>query len=657
MDSPLLVQQAIYRRHPLIPGVGQFRILILHPFTANPPDTELRGTLLVSNIKRERNNFEALSYVWGSPDLPTTIILIDDIPFEITTHLAAFLHHLRLVGEYVRVWLDRICINQSDNDEKSDQVALMADIYQSCSLVNVWLPGPTETIRPRERNTANLGGLPSSLSGEHFHDIPGFRVNETTGKQIFEETDDFCALWNDFLLLAESPWWTRGWTVQEAFLPPTVRFLHYAAGPCDLPLIHHAMDRVCYFSDVRPPCCAEALDIFPKKKYAAMWDVFHHIRKLSHRRDVYSNPLSADGRDYFYIVLSTFAARECQQGRDRIYSLWSAAGKFYKSHIPDYKTPEEEVFSSVFKGMLRESRSHLNIICSSGMDFRVFQGLNFGPSTKGANKRPTWVPDFSRSWSERTVEANLDRLAFSRLYHASGWSSGRAKIKGNELRLKGFLADRIQVIGPVLTDPHDSTSVKRTLSQWKIMIQEWGVTQKQNAQTCYKQLAATICGEVCGEFVTGKQHVLLKRRFILSEIGKTNIVRLFLELGFQDMAFKEHWRPFRPEEDCPKQDELDGFFESGDLYCLTHEAYRTAVAASLFHRALYLTDNGRMGLCVPQATAGDEIWGVHGSKVPFTFRPLKSAGGSIVYNMIGDCYLYGVMMGKLVQSAIKVRLV
>ncbi|KAI1205008.1 heterokaryon incompatibility protein-domain-containing protein [Annulohypoxylon truncatum] len=657
MDSPFLMQHAIYRRRPLTPGVGQFRVLILHPITANPPDTNLRGTLLVSTLEHERNNFEALSYVWGSPDLPTTTILIDDIPFEITTHLAAFLHHLRLVDEYVRVWVDRICINQNDYDEKSDQVALMADIYQSCSLVNVWLPRPTETTRPRDRNTANLGGLLSLLIGEHFHDIPGFRVNQTTGKQTFEETEDFCALWDDFLLLAESPWWTRGWTVQEAFLPPTVRFLHNAADPCDLPLIHHAIGRTSYFSDTRPPCCAEALDIFPQEKYKAVWDFFHHIRKLSHRRDLYLKTRSADGRDYFYIVVSTFAARQCQQGRDRIYSLWSAAGKFYKSHIPNYKIPEEEVFSSVFKGMLRESRSHLNIIFSSGMDFRVFQGLNFGPSAKGANQKPTWVPDFSQSWSERTVEANLDRLAISRMYRASGWSRGRAKIKGNELRLKGFLADRIQIVGPVMIDPYDSTSAKTTLSQWKVMIQKWGATQKLDAQTCYRQLTATICGEVCGEYVTDKQQTLLKRRFILSEMGKTNIVRLLIELAFQQMAWMEHWRPFRLEEDCPKQDELDGFFESGDLYRLTHEAYRNAVVASLFHRALYLTDNGRMGLCVPQATAGDEIWGVYGSKVPFTFRPLKSAGGSMRYHMIGDCYLYGAMMGMLVQSAVEIRLV
>ncbi|KAI0883507.1 heterokaryon incompatibility protein-domain-containing protein [Annulohypoxylon maeteangense] len=657
MDPDLSGQHDIYRGRPLMRGVGQFRILILHPTTENSPNTKLRGTLLVSALERERNNFEALSYVWGSPDLRTTTILIDDIPFEITTHLAAFLCHLRRVNEYARVWVDRICINQSDCDEKSDQVALMGDIYQSCRLVNVWLPDPAETTRHRDRKTANLGGLLSLLSGEHFHDIPGFGVDETTGNRTFEETEDFCAVWDDFLLLAESPWWTRGWTVQEAFLPPTVRFLHNAADPCDISLIHQAMGRTSYFDDIRKPCCAEALDIFPKKKYKAVWDLFHHVRKLSHRRDVYLNPRSADGRDFFYIVVSTFAARQCQQGRDRIYSLWSATGKVYRSHIPDYKIPEEEVYTSVFKSMLRESQSHLNIIFSSGMDFRVFQGLNFGPSTDGVNKRPTWVPDFSQSWSERVAEANLDRLAISRMYRASGWSRGRVKIKGDELRLKGFLIDRVQVVGPVMIDPHDSISAKRTLSQWKVMIQEWAAAQKLTVQTCYRQLSATICGQVCGEFVTDEKRALLKREFILSEMGKTNIVRLLIELAFQQMAWAEHWRPFRPDEDCPKRDELDGFFESGDLDRLTHVAYRNGVVASLFHRALYLTENGRMGLCVPQAMAGDEIWGVYGSKVPFTFRSLKGVDGYMRYNMIGDCYLYDAMMGMLVRSGIEVRLV
>jgi hypothetical protein len=42
-----------------------------------------------------------------------------------------------------RLWVDSICINQEDNDEKNVQVNMMQEIYQHSSQVLIWLGLPT----------------------------------------------------------------------------------------------------------------------------------------------------------------------------------------------------------------------------------------------------------------------------------------------------------------------------------------------------------------------------------------------------------------------------------------------------------------------------------------------------------------------------------
>jgi len=106
----------------------------------------------------------------------------------------------------------------------------------------------------------------------------------------------------------------------------------------------------------------------------------------------------------------------------------------------------------------------------------------------------------------------------SRIYKASGWSRGRARIKEKVLHLKGFLMVRVRRVGLAALDLHDSASLNRAFMQWKFMIQEREVAQKQNADSRHEQLAATTCREACGEFVPDNQCARLKRRFVLREI-------------------------------------------------------------------------------------------------------------------------------------------
>jgi hypothetical protein len=82
--------------------------------------------------------YEALSYVWGSPDkkLP---IFIDKERFDVTVNLHAALSRLRNHSMERILWVDAIGIGQGNLEEKEHQIQFMARIYNQANRVIVWL--------------------------------------------------------------------------------------------------------------------------------------------------------------------------------------------------------------------------------------------------------------------------------------------------------------------------------------------------------------------------------------------------------------------------------------------------------------------------------------------------------------------------------------
>ena len=57
----------------------------------------------------------------------------------ITTNLEAALRYLRDPEKEKAVWIDAICINQSDVEERNAQVHFMKKVYSKTMYVRVWL--------------------------------------------------------------------------------------------------------------------------------------------------------------------------------------------------------------------------------------------------------------------------------------------------------------------------------------------------------------------------------------------------------------------------------------------------------------------------------------------------------------------------------------
>ncbi|ETS81729.1 hypothetical protein PFICI_06731 [Pestalotiopsis fici W106-1] len=142
--------------------------------------------------------YEALSYVWGPPDM-NEHIEINEHTFYISQVLLQALLHLRDTTNPRTLWIDALCINQFDLDERSSQVLLMPLIYSEATRVVLWLgenePWGLQYAIDRVKSF-KLSDSNTEISMPYFH----FGIVYVAAK------------------LLRRPYWTRVWVVQELVL-------------------------------------------------------------------------------------------------------------------------------------------------------------------------------------------------------------------------------------------------------------------------------------------------------------------------------------------------------------------------------------------------------------------------------------------------------
>jgi Heterokaryon incompatibility protein (HET) len=116
---------------------SSFRILTLLPGEHHTP---LSCTLSYEDWRNPAASYESVSYSWGDR-FHNKNIHLNSHPFTVTSNLESALRHLRheKPGSLRRLWVDAICINQEDYQERSQQVRQMYHIYNQAEQVIVWL--------------------------------------------------------------------------------------------------------------------------------------------------------------------------------------------------------------------------------------------------------------------------------------------------------------------------------------------------------------------------------------------------------------------------------------------------------------------------------------------------------------------------------------
>jgi hypothetical protein len=139
-----------YQYKPLV-GPDSIRLLEIKP--ALDSSAEIRCSLAHTTLSKCDNrdifgNYTALSYVWGSPDKVETIF-VDGLSLGATVNLFSALRDLRDDTRSLWLWVDAICINQVDEQEKGRQIRMMGQIYAGARHTVIYLgPGDSNDREP-----------------------------------------------------------------------------------------------------------------------------------------------------------------------------------------------------------------------------------------------------------------------------------------------------------------------------------------------------------------------------------------------------------------------------------------------------------------------------------------------------------------------------
>ena len=122
------------------------RVLDLHekPADADEYFAPLSGTLRTVSLST-CPSFDALSYAWGKFHDPPYTISCNGCQINITRNCCYALRRLRKRYGTIAIWVDAICINQKDEEEKNSQIPLIGEIFAWSQHAYIWLGNGSPT--------------------------------------------------------------------------------------------------------------------------------------------------------------------------------------------------------------------------------------------------------------------------------------------------------------------------------------------------------------------------------------------------------------------------------------------------------------------------------------------------------------------------------
>ncbi|KAF2685462.1 HET-domain-containing protein [Lentithecium fluviatile CBS 122367] len=278
-DSDDLISQNYFTYDPLDHEQPSIRLIQVLPDRS--PEGLIQCTVRHTTLD---DTYVCLSYVWGPPDEGYRIILNRQSQ-NVRRNLFEFLEIAQNKHHDKWLWIDALCINQSDVVERNHQVQQMGKIFFSAAGVLSWLGSD-------ERIAKHLAYQRKRKS-----------QSDDSGVDDEQAVYDIVNLW----AFSAAPYWERAWITQEVALARRVTLL---AGREELdPML---------------------LEVQPSDKYPV--SVIYLLIGIT--------PYI---RDYNLIrLLHRFSTTKCHIKRDRIYSLLDLCQESPNLQV-DYRIPDEEV--------------------------------------------------------------------------------------------------------------------------------------------------------------------------------------------------------------------------------------------------------------------------------------------------------------------------
>ena len=189
-------------RHSKLDKDADIRLLTVLP---GKPSDPLACIVQHHSLDCVKATYEALSYYWGDPQ-PICPITLNGGNIKITRNLESALRHLRYRDTPRILWIDAICIDQANHEEKGEQVRHMHHVYGHATRVIAWLGPVADDVQlAYSELKAIVADAPS----------PGVLDWDVTKRKEVIQITQQPKLWDIIGSLVDRPYWTRAWIVQE----------------------------------------------------------------------------------------------------------------------------------------------------------------------------------------------------------------------------------------------------------------------------------------------------------------------------------------------------------------------------------------------------------------------------------------------------------
>lgn len=380
--------------------------------------------------QRSSAKYEALSYVWGDPTL-RRFIMINGTRISVGKNLYDCLVHLRRPTTDRELWVDTLCINQADSDERSQQVLLMGDLYKNAAQVVIWLG-------------LDVNGVQDLFCEASEHHQTNSNAAEHTSLRP-DQSENLDAIQH----LLGSPWWSRVWTVQELILGSSTII---QCGEHSLP-----WESFCQVIDRNASQMGPA-DL--RKTSYSQYLALKRERQLYRQHVVRRYPLLE--RMY------TFREKQASVAVDKIFGFYGLLDEPSAEIRPEYDTHHETVEESFAIDFINRYKSLAVIAVAELLE-------------PESTISPQWIPHWNvegntnsktlfwtglgdeiggQPWSEEDFDAAHGRFVRTECEKFGQWSV-------HEIKLEGWHTDNVTLASAVMTsEDMDGGRWEPVLEQW-----------------------------------------------------------------------------------------------------------------------------------------------------------------------------------------------
>ena len=320
----------------------EIRILTLLEHRGRPNDPiecTLSTHTLATALDSDEDRYEALSYSWGTGEIDRHIKICvgssKPYTFGVRSNLFAALKQLRLLDEPRPLWIDAICIDQKNNEEKNAQVPKMPHIYNGARNVCVWLGDEDEDQGSR----LAFNYIRRALNLDDFDRL----VADSRTPQE----------WQALASVMTKPWFSRRWVIQEIALAKRATIY---CGTNQISWSEFA-EAVSLFEEVRPESqiISNSNSIMQPNNLIYLNDFLYEIPQLAATQlvratlDVFrksENGLIMERNFPLEVLMSDFSAFKVTRPHDVIYAVLALAKGVNSVQKRSAKSASSSVVSS-----------------------------------------------------------------------------------------------------------------------------------------------------------------------------------------------------------------------------------------------------------------------------------------------------------------------